>query len=446
MTEPSRTVLIVDDQPENLAVLAGILQPHYQVRAVRSGELALRAAATPPRPDLALLDIMMPGMDGFTLLTKLRESPECADIPVIFVTALGDDEDEQRGLELGAVDYITKPIKPAIVLARVHTHIELKDSRDRLSRQNASLEAEVAKRTDALDKALKEVEAAHAKLKKTYFVTLTTLNDLAGLRAAPVAEHSARVAALSRQVAFDLGLGRGGAQDVFIAALLHDIGKVGLPDSLLRKSVAAMTRDEVDAYRQHPVTGAKLLGKIEALADIAAIVGSHHELYNGTGFPKQLSGLDIPIGARIIAAVSDYEDLKSGLLARQHWSAKRSGQYLVECAGSRYDPRVVEALEPHIAGEGKYEIDEVRINVKHLQEGMVLTREIQDFAGFSLLPGGSLLSRHLIDQLAGVERRLGRPLFAYVDRESVRLEEGTSKEEVPLDEASTGKGAADPSS
>ena len=417
--EPS-TLLIVDDQPENLAVLSGLLQPHYRVRAVRSGEQALRAAASDPAPDLALLDIMMPEMDGYVLFERLRALPGLAELPVIFVTALSDQEHEERGLSMGAVDYVTKPIAPALVLARVRTHLELKSARDRLREQNERLESEVAARTSELEAALKDVGAAHASLRKTHFVTLTMINDLAGLRAPQVAEQSRRVAALSRQVAFALGLDHAKAQDVFVAALLHDIGKVSFPDSLLGKSVAAMTKDEVAQYRMHPVIGAELLGRIDALRDVAAIVRSHHELYNGTGFPDQKSGLDIPLGARIISALVDYEELKAGMLARQRWTAKRAGQYLIECAGSRYDPRVVEMLEPTLASEGKFEIDEVRINVKHLQEGMVLTRDIRDRSDFVLVGRGTVVTRHLIDQLALVEKRAGRSLMAHVDRSLVR--------------------------
>lgn len=140
------TLLIVDDEPANLAVLSQVLQPTYRVRAANSGAQALRAARTAPRPDLILLDVMMPGMDGHAVLAKLRENPATRDIPVIFVTALEGELDEERGLKMGAVDYIAKPVKPAIVLARVATQLELKQARDRLAEQNTWLEAEVSRR------------------------------------------------------------------------------------------------------------------------------------------------------------------------------------------------------------------------------------------------------------------------------------------------------------
>ena len=140
------TVLIVDDTPQNLTVLGEVLRPYFQVRAANSGERALRIAQTEPYPDLILLDIMMPGMDGREVLTYLRENEKTRHIPVMFITAMSGSENEELGLEMGAVDYITKPFLPAIVLARVRIQLELKQARDRLARQNDWLEREVTRR------------------------------------------------------------------------------------------------------------------------------------------------------------------------------------------------------------------------------------------------------------------------------------------------------------
>lgn len=416
MNDDTPTVLIVDDQPENLAVLAALLQPHFRVRAARSGEQALRAAATVPAPDLVLLDIMMPAMDGFEVLARLRELPGLAQVPVLFVTALDAEPDEERGLALGAVDYIAKPIKPSIVLARVRTHLELKRARDRLRDQNAALEGLVAERTAALDASLRETEAAHAQLKKTYFDTLVALGELGGLRDGAIADHHQRVARLARLVATRLGLAEAEAQEVFIAALLHDIGKVGFPDELLRRPVNAMSREENGAWQKHVLVGEAFVARLPALAGVARLIRSHHELFNGEGFPDHLGGLHIPLGARILCAVSDYEDLKAGMLATRPLSARQSGQYLVDCAGSRYDPGVVEALEPIISMEGRYEIDEMTIDATNLQEGMVLTREVRDHNDTVLLAKGTVMTRGLIDQLAAFASRAKRSLKVQVRR------------------------------
>lgn len=162
------TVLVVDDEPANLGLINAALQPHFRVRVARSGAEALRAAGTAPRPDLVLLDIVMPGMDGYTVLAKLREAPATRDIPVIFVTALYADEDEQRGLDLGAVDYLSKPVRPAIALARVRLHLELKVARDALTRQNSILETRVAERTSSLQRTAEALRATEARLRNLF--------------------------------------------------------------------------------------------------------------------------------------------------------------------------------------------------------------------------------------------------------------------------------------
>ncbi len=240
---PSHVILIVDDQPENLAVLASLLNPHYSVRAARSGEQALRAAAMTPLPDLILLDIMMPGMSGFDVLAKLREESKLRDIPVIFITALSAEDDEQKGLDQGAVDYISKPINPGIVLSRVRTQLELKQARDTLTQHKVMLESEVAERTKALKQTLDRLEDAHEQLKKTHFSTLMAIGELAELRGSHLGEHCRRVADISRQVAFRMRIAANEAQDIFIAALLHDVGKIGFSDQLLDKPVSLMNSD-----------------------------------------------------------------------------------------------------------------------------------------------------------------------------------------------------------
>ena len=419
MTEPEHrtTILIVDDEPTNLAVLTQILQSDYRVRAARSGELALRAVASEPRPDLVLLDIMMPEMDGYDVLHTIRDQPATRDIPVIFVTALNADEDEKRGFDLGAVDYLTKPIRPAIVLARIQSHLELKAARDRLANQNTVLEAKVAERTAELKNALTKVEAAHTSLKKTYFGTLMAINSLVELRGAWLGAHARRVSEIARQVAPQLGMSATETQDVFVAALLHDIGMIGLPDDLLHKPVSTMGREEAMLYRRHPIMGADTLKRIEALSGIAEMVRYHHEHYDGSGFPEGLSALNIPLGARIIGPISDYDNLMHGTLTAQPMSSKQSCQFLMDNRGTRYDPRVLDKLAPILAVEGQFEVDEIPINAHHIQEGMQLTRDVMHPDGFLLLSKNTVMSHSLIDQLVEVEKQAGIDLKVFVNRE-----------------------------
>jgi putative two-component system response regulator len=412
----AQVILIVDDQPENLALLAGVLNPLYTVRAARSGEQALRAASLTPPPDLVLLDIMMPGMGGFEVLAKMRENPALREIPVIFVTALSNETDEQQGLDLGAVDYIAKPINPGILLTRVRTQLELKQARDILSKQNLMLESAVAERTLALKQALESLKGAHEQLKKTQFATLMAISELAELRGGSIGEHCRRVADLSRQVALKMGMPSGEAQDVFIAALLHDVGKIGFSDNLLVKPVSQMNADEVKLYRRHSVIGAEIVGKIGALAGIAELIRLHHELFDGTGFPDGLVGLHIPLGARIIGPISDYEAMKSGGLTIKSMTAKASCQYLSEHRGSRYDPSVIDALEPILVALGKFEIEEIKLHCVHLHDGMRLSRDAKDPEGFLLLAKETILSLSLIEQLLAVERQTGKKINVFVYR------------------------------
>ncbi|MBL0168038.1 MAG: response regulator [Propionivibrio sp.] len=408
------TILVVDDEPANLGVLNAVLQPHFRVRVARSGAEALRAVLGAPRPDLVLLDVMMPAMDGHEVLARLREDAATRDLPVIFVTAMDTMENEQQGLELGAVDYITKPINPAIVLARVRTQLELKAAHDRLSDQNARLEVLVTQRTEALNEALEKAEAAHAAVKKAYFGTLMAISALAELRGASIGEHSRRVADLSRQVAGALGMSDAEAQNVFVAALLHDIGKIGFPDALLMKPVNAMNAEQLSLYRQHPALAADALARIDSLAEIAEIIRHHHERYDGLGFPSGMSGFEIPLGARIIAAVSDYDDFISGAQTTAPMSKKESRRHLLEGRGHRYDPAVIERLQPLLDFDETDTIDEIRVNAGHLQEGMVLTRDVMHPDGFLLLSKGKVMTRRMIDELASAERSAGRRTEIYV--------------------------------
>ena len=410
------TLLLVDDQAENLMILTHLLEQDYRVRAVRSGEQALRAATSEPVPDLILLDVMMPEMDGYGVLARLQENAQTRHIPVIFVTALDAPEDEERGLALGAVDYLNKPIKPAIVRARIRNHLALKEARDRLSDQNLALESQVAARTQALKAALVQAEAAQDKLRHAYFGSLKMIGELAALRGGTLGDHSRRVGELARRVAVAMQLTAEEIQDVFVAGLLHDIGKIGFPDTLLTKAVSSLSNDELMSYHRHPAIAADALMKVESLARVAHIVRSHHEHYDGSGFPERRSGLDIPLGARILAAVSDHDDLRHGMLSAQPKSAKQACQFLLDNSGRRYDPQVLAALEPLLVAEANFAIDEVLVLPQHLREGMVLTRDVLHPDGFLLLSRNTVLTAALITQVLSLTRQIGSRLEVYVAR------------------------------
>ncbi len=352
------TILIVDDETTNLMVISQLLSASFLVRACKSGEQALRAAAREPRPDLILLDVMMPGMDGYTVLGTLRENVRTRDIPVIFVTALGDELDEEHGIRLGAVDYLTKPVKPAILLARVRAHLEIKQARDRLKSQNAWLETEVTRR-------MRESLLVQD-------VSLCAMAQLTETRDPELGNHIARtkayVQALARQLQShpqyaaeldDIAVCR-----IIKATPLHDIGKVGIPDHILLKP-GTLTVEEWEIMKTHSRIGGQTIGratdeawranrgrmgdtKPESLAflEVAQVIAtSHHEKWDGTGYPDGLAGNAILLPARLMALADVFDALTTSRVYKQSWTIDEATQLIREQKGKHFDPEVVEAFE-----------------------------------------------------------------------------------------------------
>jgi putative two-component system response regulator len=352
-----RTILIVDDTPQNLTVLSELLKPLYRVRAGNSGERALRAAATEPRPDLILLDVMMPDMDGHEVLRRLRADPATRNIPVIFITGMDAAEDEERGLALGAVDYITKPINPAIVLARVHTHLELKQARDRLTNANEWLESEVARRMSE-NLLIQELSVralaclAEVRDKQTGHHILRTQ-----IYVDTLAKH------LSTHARFCAALSGNRLTMVVKAAPLHDIGKVGVPDAILLKP-GRLTAEEYETMKAHPTIGADAINKaMEQALDGATgieleqakrafdfliiareIALSHHEKWDGSGYPAGLAGDDIPVSARLMALADVFDALINRRVYKPALSFAEASKIICDGRGSHFDPDVVDAF------------------------------------------------------------------------------------------------------
>jgi putative two-component system response regulator len=341
------TILVVDDTPENLTVLGELLLPFYRVRVASSGARALVTASSSPRPDLILLDVMMPEIDGYTVLTRLRENPETRDIPVIFVTALDATDDEERGLSLGAADYITKPVRPAIVLARVRGQLELKEARDRMRNQNAWLEAEVVRR-------MQENQLIQD-------VSMRALASLAETRDNETGNHILRtqgyVEVLCRQLAesgryADL-LTQASGQPITKAAPLHDIGKVGVPDHILLKP-GKLTDEEWVVMRTHTTMGAEAIRRsIQDEQDQTAfgflhiameIAYYHHEKWDGSGYPAGLKGEEIPLSARLMALADVFDALISRRVYKLPMSVEVAATIICEGRGKHFDPDVVDAF------------------------------------------------------------------------------------------------------
>lgn len=341
-----QTILIVDDEPANLLVLSRVLQHHYTVRAVTSGELALVAARSEPKPELILLDVMMPGLDGYAVLTRLRSDSNTRDIPVIFVTALDDEINEEHGIKLGAVDYIAKPIKPSIVLARVAAQLELKQARDRLADQNNWLEAEVMRRLDEIA-AIQEVG-------------LQALAELAETRDQETGSHIRRTQKYVNRLALHLkdhprfreALRDNAVATLTASAPLHDIGKVGIPDAILLKP-GPLSADEMVVMRKHAELGAAAIERalrhsqraVSFLDTAKEIAHWHHERLDGKGYPDGLMGEAIPVSARLMAVADVFDALVSKRVYKPGMPFDVARRIIIDGKGSQFDPDVVDAFE-----------------------------------------------------------------------------------------------------
>ena len=339
------TVLVVDDTPDNLALMSELLGERYRVKVANSGERALKAAQSDPVPDLVLLDIMMPGMDGYEVCRQLKASAATRDIPVIFLTARADTEDERKGFELGAVDYITKPVSPPIVQARVHTHLALKATADFLRDKSAYLEREVALRT-------LEVQAIQD-------VTIMAMASLAETRDDETGNHIRRtqlyVKALAERLRthprFEAVLNSHMIELLYKSAPLHDIGKIGVSDAILLKP-GKLTDSEFETIKQHTVLGRKAiegaerrLGMRVRFLNVAKDMAcSHHERWDGAGYPMGLAGDAIPVPARLMAVADVYDAVISHRVYKTAGTHEQACGSIVKGRGTQFDPDVVDAF------------------------------------------------------------------------------------------------------
>lgn len=348
MDTKQATLLIVDDTPENLAVLGEVLQPLYRVRAANCGQAALRIANSLPCPDLILLDVMMPDMDGYEVLRQLQQNPATADIPVIFVTAMDSTEDELRGLGCGAADYITKPLHPAIVLARVRTQLEIKSARDWLKDQNSVLESEVSRRM-VENQLIQEV-------------SIRALARLAETRDPETGNHLRRTQGYVRLLGnllrdnprFSACLNDRTILLLSKSAPLHDIGKVGIPDYILLKP-GKLTPAEFEIMKSHSALGSEAIEQaerdaeqpVEFLTFAKEIAHWHHEKWNGKGYPDGLAGDDIPVSARLMALADVFDALTCRRVYKAPIPLEVARDMIAAERGQHFDPDVTDAFLQH---------------------------------------------------------------------------------------------------
>jgi putative two-component system response regulator len=342
--EERKSILVVDDSPDNLTLMSQLLKDTYQVKVANSGERALKIARAERPPDLILLDIMMPVMSGYEVCQELKADPATAEIPVIFLTAMTAAEDEKKGFDLGAVDYITKPVSPPIVLARVRAHLLLKATADFLKDKAAFLESEVARRT-------REIVAVQE-------VTIQALASLAETRDNETGNHIRRtqfyVRALAEKLCqrpeFAPYLTPHQIDVIFKSAPLHDIGKVGIPDSVLLKPGRLSDR-EFEIMKAHTTIGAETLDAalkqfpgipfLEMARDIAL---THHERFDGTGYPGRLVGEAIPLCGRIVTLADVYDALSSKRVYKEAFTHDVAKAIILKEEGTQFDPVIVEAF------------------------------------------------------------------------------------------------------
>ena len=306
-------LLLVDDEPTNLQVLRHVLQADYRLLFATDGERALQVARE-QRPDLVLLDIMMPNMDGYAVCCALKADAATASIPVIFITALDDSQDETAGFDVGGVDYLTKPVSPPVVRARVRTHLSLV-------------------RMD--------------ELRETRLQIVQRLGRAAEYKDNETGLHVIRMSHFAQLLALAAGCSPAWAEDLLNAAPMHDVGKIGIPDAVLRKP-GPLDADEWATMRRHPEIGAEIIGEhpsgvLQLAREIAL---AHHEKWDGSGYPRGLAGEAIPLSARIVAIADVFDALTTRRPYKEPWPVQEAMNHIAAQAGKHFDPALVALFAP----------------------------------------------------------------------------------------------------
>ncbi len=331
MNSQCNTVLLVDDIPANIKILVGALRESYRLIVATNGIDAVRAALE-KKPDLILLDVMMPGMDGYEVCKCLKAKKETVDIPIIFVTAMSEEKDETRGFLLGAVDYIIKPVNPVIVKARVQTHIALRNAQRELQHHRDELEDMVLERTRELREA--QIEITNRLVQAAEYHDHQT------------SRHVTRMAHYCVILGRAHGMKEHELTILFHASAMHDIGKLGISDAILHKK-GTLTPDEFEEMKRHCLIGADLLyGAENELMNMAHLIAlTHHEKWDGSGFPLGLKEEEIPFAGRVAALCDVFDALSSKRPYKDAWPLEDARKVVNEQKGIHFDPYVVELFE-----------------------------------------------------------------------------------------------------
>ncbi|WIM05747.1 MAG: response regulator [Candidatus Nitricoxidivorans perseverans] len=449
--QPKLTLLFVDDEASILSSLRRLFRQHgYNILTAESGAQGLEVLEK-ETVDLVVSDMRMPEMDGAKFLEEVRL--RWPHVVRILLTGYADVTSTIAAINRGEIyRYIAKPWDDNDIVLTVrealeHKRLESENLRllaltqrqnEELKELNASLEQKVAERTAELRQTLASLDQAHKELKKGFMATVRIFSGLIELRGGKLAGHSRRVAEHARDLARALGLDEAEQQDVFLAALLHDIGKISLPDALLERPFTALSPQEKVDFMRHPVRGQQVLMGVEQLMGAGRLIRHHHESMDGSGYPDRLAGLAIPMGARILAVANDYDALQMGTLILQALGPSQALEFIVRNRGHRYDPRVVDAfkdiLREDISGMpergagasvlrsaaeedsliARRRFRSVPMTSDRLKEGMVLSRDLMHHEGYLLLSQGHRLDESLIKQLKEIEVIGERPLTVHI--------------------------------
>jgi len=421
-------LLCVDDEPNILRSLNRVLHSDYRIFTAGGGDEGL-ALLENEQIHIVISDMRMPHMDGAQFLETVQQ--RWPTTIRILLTGYSDMNSTINAINKGSIyRYISKPwedndLRMTIRNAAKSIFLELERERlntltlrqnDQLRELNVQLEAKVRERTAQLHRAMTDLEKSHETLKESYVTSVKVFANLIEFREGSLSGHSRRVAALARRLAQQLGLDQDEVQNVLFAGLLHDIGKISLPDTLLHKPYNALSAPDQAQVAKHPILGASLLMALQPLQTAAIYIKHHHERYDGTGYPERLQRKNIPLGARILAVVNDYDALQCGTLASQRMLASEAKEYLQRHSGTRYDPAVagifidlLNDAQPVTAGTGSHQL-----RTDDLYPGMALAKDLVTKDDVLLLSEGYMLDEHLIEKIRGYERHTGERFEIHV--------------------------------
>lgn len=362
--EKRKKILIVDDEDHNVKLLSSLIEAiGYDIETATNGHDAL-AMTKEAGPDLVLLDIMMPHMDGYEVCDNIKTDPQIAHIPVIMVTALTDRDSKLKGLNVGANDFLTKPVDRTELILRVKNLLKIKEYEDFMIRHNQLLEDEVRRRTFALKETLGALDEAHRKIKVSYIETILRLTLAAEFKDEDTSSHLKRISHYCKFMAKSIGQPDEFADTIFYASPMHDIGKIGIPDHILLKP-SELEEHEFEIMKRHTLIGGKILR--DSISDFLrvgeTIAVSHHERWDGTGYPNGLREEEIPLVGRIMNIADQYDALRSKRPYKPEFDHETAYKIITRGDGrsmpGHFDPQILEAFTD-VAGEFRRIFEEYR--------------------------------------------------------------------------------------